>query len=276
MSQAETWGVIRDYDRSAEEPTQMFTARTSSELNLSIPFARLPDAFRVKYIDASNDDAETEKIVWNPDVGPVAVPRLEEITYRGLVSEADVTARAEYDMRQLTLRAPVWSFNAPTEAVVCRRGDLVELNHDILDRTHGSARIESVELNGSGLISALWLDQEVPVWNESDFTQVDDVTDLGDVTDVGRQTAARIRQTDGTFLTKTLSGATADARKISFATPFMAGVESDGTPLIMEGCLVAIGDLGNVTERLIVAGMEDKGDGIFNISAVPEAPQIFA
>lgn len=275
---SEKWGVIRDYDRSAEDPTQIFTPRNSNGISLAIAFPRLPDALRVRYRDSTNQDIETEITVWNPDTpGGVANPRFEEVTYRGLVALADITARAEFDLKQARLRSQFISFQAPAEAIVCRRGDLIGLNHDVLDKAHYSARIADVEYNSAGNVSAIWIDEKVEIWNEDDFTQVDDLTDIDDVTNIGRQTAVAIRRGDGTVVTHTLSGTTNDdTTKLVFATPFANGNDADGDKLVRRGNLIAVGRKGEVFERLIVAGIESAGDLVFNITAVPEAPELFA
>ncbi len=109
----------------------------------------MPDGLRASFRDASQD-YETRQIVV-PRPGFVGTPRvLEQVTYEGPVTEAEVIARATYDQEQSRYRSTFYSLDAPVEAIVARRGDLVGVQHDLLSQFAGSARIVNWTLNGSG------------------------------------------------------------------------------------------------------------------------------
>lgn len=272
---SERYGVIRDYDRSGESPVQVFGPRNSNNLSMSKAFARLPDAFRVKYRNADDDDREAEITVYRPGRGAVANPRVEEVTYVGLTGEAAAEARAEFDLKQAELRSAFWTWDAPAEALVCERGDLVGLNHYVMERQQASARIEALEWDG-GDLAAIVLDAPVQCWNEPDMTEVDDVTALDDVTDVGRQTGVVIRQSDGSLVTKTLSGVTGTRERLAFATAFDPDDDSDGRSKIRTGNLVTIGDIGQEYRRLVLIGIQPKDGLSFTLTGAAEAPQLWA
>ncbi|PHP68175.1 hypothetical protein CSC94_05860 [Zhengella mangrovi] len=272
---SEKYGVIRDYDRSAESPVQIFGPRNANSLSMSKAFARLPDAFRVKYRNADDDDREAEIIVYRPDKGQVADPRFEEVNYVGITAEAPAIARAEFDLNQAKYRSAFWSWNSPAEALVCQRGDLVGLNHWVIQRQQASARIAGLEFDGTDLVAVI-LDAPVQCWNEPDFTEVADVTLVADVIDVGRQTGIAIRQSDGSLVTKALAGSSGSRSVLEFTTAFTPDNDSDGFPKIRDGNLVTIGDLGSEYRRLIVIGIQPKDGMAFSITAAAEAPQLWA
>lgn len=272
---SEKYGVIRDYDRSAESPVQVFGPRNSNNLSMAKAFTRIPDAFRVKFRNADDDDRETEVIVYRPDKGEVANPRFEEVTYVGITDEVAAIDRAEFDLEQAVYRSAFWSWDAPAEALVCQRGDLVGLNHWVLERQHASARIAGLEFDGADLV-AIIIDTPVQCWNEPDFTEVADVTLVDDVTDIGRQTGIVIRQSDGSHVVKTLTGSTGYRSVLEFTTAFTPDADGDGNPKIREGNLVTLGDIGKEYKRLIIIGIAPKDGMSFSITAAPEAPELWA
>ena len=154
---SEVWGVIRDRDRSAEAPVQVFTPRNSSNFQWTKAFARPPEGFRVNFRDAARDYEARQITVFRPGVSS-DTGRLEQVTYEGLVTEAEVRAKALYDQAQTDLRDVFYTLDAPAEAIVCRRGSLVGVQHDSLEVQSGSGRVIDITFDGSGNITALVLD----------------------------------------------------------------------------------------------------------------------
>lgn len=271
---SETWGVIRDYDRSGDDPEQIFTSRNSSSLTMTKAFPRLPDAFRVVFQSAANDDAEEQVIVFRKGREDVVNPRIEEVRYEGIDNTADAVERAEFDLLQAELRSTFWSFSAPAEAIRVTRGDLIGVNHDVLDVTHGSARILDVEtLDGD--VVAIVLDSAVPVYAEADMTTLPDMLAVADMTIVGVTTSVAIRRSDGTTSQHPVSGVTGSHDRLEFATPVAVEDDDDGRPVIREDCLVCVGRPGTVMLRLIVTDMTYDRNQTARITAVDEAPELW-
>jgi hypothetical protein len=270
---SETWGVIRDYDRSGEEPVQVFTSRNSSGLSMTKAFARLPDAFRAVYTDANG--ADQEEIVFRPGVEDTLNPRIEEIRYDGFQASATVRARALFDLKQADLRSAFWPFKAPIEALVATRGDLIGINHDVIDRTHASARIIDVEIEG-GEIVALHLDSAVPVYNEPAWEGITAIEEVEAVEMIGLQSSIGIRQSNGLTSVHTIDGATGHRPTVVLATPVPVVLDDDDLPLIREDNLVFVGRAGNEMMRLVVHSIDYDGNQTASITAVDEAPELWA
>lgn len=274
-AQSEVWGVIRDYDRSGEDPTQIFSAANSSGLSMARAFARLPDALRCAFRDGSEDDRDRQVLVWREGREGAAAPKIEDVRYQGLKVEADVIRRARHDLRQAEKRAAVFTWQAPAEAIRCRRGDLVGINHDSIDKRHGSARVDDIEVEDGRIVAAI-ADAELELWNEPDFFATADLLAAADFFAVGRKSSIEIRRSDGLFSGHDIAGPTGTRRRIELAEPPAAETGDDGGLPIRRGNLLIAGETAKVKKRLIVAGVEFDRNLIATISAVAEAPEIFA
>ena len=250
-AQSEVWGVIRDYDRSEEDPTQIFSAANSSGLAMARAFTRLPDALRCAFRDGAEDDRDRQILVWREGRENAAPPKIEDVRYEGLAREADVIRRARHDLRQAEKRAAVFTWRAPAEAIRCRRGDLVGINHDSIDRRHGSARIDDIEVEDGRIVAAI-ADAEIEIWNEPDFHSTQDMA-AADFFAVGRRSAIEIRRSDGLFSAHDIAGPTGTRRRIELAEPISDEL-ADGGLTIRRGNLLIAGERAEVKKRLIVAG----------------------
>jgi hypothetical protein len=193
--------------------------------------------------------------------------RLEQVTYEGLVTEAEVTVRADYDLDQLQLRSTFYTLNAPAEAIICRRGDLVGVQHDALEVYSGSARVIDITYDGSGNITALKLDGAVPVRNATtDVLGSADILAEPDILALGQKTGAMIRRA-ASITVHPLGGTTGDTDTLTFA----AAISPTGIAI---GTLVSVGPLASEVRRLIVKDIEPGQDLTATIVMVDEAPGI--
>jgi hypothetical protein len=264
--QSEIWGVVRDYDRSAEAPVQIFTPRNTKGFQWTKAFARLPEGFRVDFRDSTRDYESHQITVFRPGVSS-DTGRLEQVTYEGLVTEAEVVARAAYDLAQLEQRGAFYTLEAPAEAIICRRGDLVGVQHDALEIYSGSARVIDITFDGSGNITALKLDGAVPVRNAAtDVLGSADILAEPDILALGQKTGAIIRRA-GSITVHTLGGSTGDTDTLIFAS----AISPTGIDI---GTLVSVGPLASEVRRLIVKDIEPGEDLTATIVMVDEAPGI--
>ena len=273
LYQSETYGVIQDKDRSSDSPVQIFGPRNMAGFTWSNAFARRPDGLRVKYPDSTSDYDETEIIVYASDYAGGDGGRFEEITYRGLVTEADARTRAVFDQEQARLRNTFYAFDAPAEAIVCRRGDLIGVNHDVLvgDAKHtAAARIADV-IRNSGQVEKIVLDGLVQVYDEDDLSEITDMSTVMDWSKIGLKSGVAIRRTDGSVTTHAISNPTGMTDTLTLATPVASST-------IGAGCLVHVGPVGEEYKRLLVLDITNKsrdGDNlIFGITAVDEAQEL--
>lgn len=268
--QAEVWDVAQDRDFSGSAPVQMFTPRNMNKFRWEKAFIRhRPDGLRVRFNDAANDYIERTIVV--PRIGVIApaAGRLEEIKYDGLVYEVDAVLRAVYDQQQVVDRFTFYYGEVDAEMLVCRRGDLVLVQHDTLDEFAGFSRVRSVEME-NGLIQSILLDGSVsPVGSFFDdpsspaffYTPVQFFSD-----DLG----VAIRLKDGSVIT------------------FEASVSEDGftvTPVTQPGafdtdmlereCLVSTGRLNRATRRMLVYDIRPRANLTAEMTFVDVAPQLW-
>lgn len=264
---SEIVGVSRDYDRSAESPVQMFGPRNSSGFQWTKAFARVPDGFRVNFRDEDRDFEPRQITVYRDGVSDDS-GILEQVTYEGLTTEADVIARARYDQAQPRVRGAFYSIEAPAEAIVCRRGDLVGVSHDSLDEMSGSGRIVDL-LEEDGLVTGIVLDGAVAVETTADVHATADWHAVRDVHALGRQSGVAVRRSDGSVTVHALANATGETDALVFEAP-VAGAG------IVGGTLAAVGRVGREFSRMIVFAVSPKENLEASLTLVDEAAELWA
>lgn len=257
---ADVWGVVRDYDRSAESPVQIFTPRNSGNFRWSKAFRNLPDGLRVTY-DCSLCDNEPRQIsVFRPGISRDN-GRMEQVRYEGLIVQADVVKRARYDLAQLEKRATLFNLDVGWDALVCRRGSLVGVVHDAVARNVGFARV--VE----GGTDRVTLDTAVPFYDEPEVHAVSNIYDVEDVWLLGATTRAEVRYPTGDVVTVDLTVNESESDVLEFADP---------QTFVPYGALVAIHAIVPEFRRMLVFDMQFRENEEATLTLVDEAPEIFA
>lgn len=261
---SEIWGVMVDRDTSAEAPVQLFTPRNSEGFSWRRAMPRLPDGLRVNFRDADLDYEPRQITVLRPGGSPRGI--LEQADFEGLVHEDDVRRRAQYDLDQPVYRGTFYSLSAPAEAIICRRGSLVAVQHDLIERHGGTARVATVYLDTADMVTALDLDCEVPLVVRPSWAAISNLAAVEDMSLIGATSAALIQGTDGVDAVHPLTG-DGDADHIVFASPIPAtGIE--------DGVLVAVGLLGRETLRCKVFDIEPREDLKAALTLVDEANEV--
>lgn len=276
--QSEFWGVVQDRDRSAEAPVQIFTPRNSARLSYQKAFPLLPHGLRVRYRDRTREYEDAPVLTvydegYSADGagGTLPAERLEEITYDGITDEIAARARATFDMAQSRLRATVYSLEVDAEGLVATRGDLFGLQHDILARSAGFARVKEKILE-SGNVIGLRLDSKIPTAIGGDFFSIPDLFTCPDIFAPEGTTGIAIRMKDGSGLIveQELSDPTGYTDEVEFETPFL-----DPGDALDEGCLIASGELGTEYLRLILSDVQPAPDLRASLTGLDEAPGLW-
>jgi len=251
--------VVRDRDRSADAPEQIFTPRNSRGYQWTKAFPRLPEGLGVNFRVASRDCEMRQITVFRRGISS-DTGRLEQVAYEGLVTEAEVTARATYDLERMVQRAVFHLLEAPAEAIICCRGSLVGVQHDSVDEHSGSGRVIDITLDGAGDITAIKLDAAVPVRNNGDFLASPDILALG------AQTGVMIRRaTEATVHRVTNASGTSDT------LTFSPAIDPAGIGI---GTLVSVGPLNREVLRLLVFTIYPAPDLTATLTFANEAPGI--
>lgn len=277
LRMSETWGIIRDYDRSDEDPVQVFTARNLRGFRMSKAFARLPDAFRVVWPDGDTRDARDEVVIFRPGKEDIPNPRIEEVTYDVYKTEAKAVQRGRFDLAQGEARSAFFSWLAPIESIVCQRGDLVGINHYVLERSHDAARIVDVEIVADEIV-AFNLDAAVQVYDELDMLDTPDMLDVADMLLVGAQTSVSVRDHNSVIAQPmAVVGPSGKTDRLELVTSIPVELDDDDSdPLMREGNLAWVGQSGAEILRLIITDIKPGRDFVAQITAVDEAPELFA
>ena len=256
--QSDLFGVVRDRDRSAEGPVQIFSPRNSANFKWAKGFPPRLDGYRITFNDAE-EDYEPRQIIH-----PEGAEMTEQVEFSALVTEADVRQRADYDLNTQDFRGVFYDWDAPSEAIKCRRGDLVQMNHDMLSEQHASGRIIDIELDAAGLVTAVLVNNDMPALDFLDWDEIEpedwETLDMGTI---GLSAGVVLR--GDSISTHT---ATTDGPVITLDTPVaIAGLAFDD--------LAIVGPARNEGVRLLVRDMRPRDDLTWTITAVDEAPEIW-
>lgn len=262
LYQADKFGVVRDRDRSADSPVQIFTPSNTVGVSWSRGYPKRPDGFRATFVDA-NRDYETRQIIHPEDAA-----RTEQVTIEGLVSESDVRDRLQYDLDSSRLRSVFYTWDAPADAIVCRRGSLVGLSSDVLSKRASTGRVADYEINDSDEITAIRLENEPDLTAEFTWGSITDLGNVGDIGAIGATYGIAIRRKGETVSVHEVTSSSLGDEWVDLVTPaVLTGLS--------ENDLAAIGPLGQEYRRLIVVSMDPKSLTEWTLTAVPEAPELW-
>lgn len=267
--QSELWDVAQDRDFSSIAPAQVFTPRNMKGFRWDKAFIRRrPEGLRVSFQNRDEDFVERTIIVPREDILAGQAGILEEIRYDGLVDEHKVVAKAVYDQLQSTERFTFYRGTVDAEILVCRRGDLVLVQHDILDEQAGFARLERVSYDTNGDAVGFILDSSVP--QSTSFFTTPTSFFTTPTAFFSNTIGASIRLTDGTVISFE-AFLTGDDDNILVPT---APVENVNDTLLTRDCVVTTGKLQRQNRRLIVFDIRPRADLTADVTFVDEAPTL--
>lgn len=246
--QSETWGVSWERDRSAEAVVQIFTPANSKNFGFKKGFARFTDALRCQFRDANQNYEPREEFVAAVG-GNTVTPRVEQKEYAGLVTSTEVTRRAGYDLAEQKFRTVFYTLDADADAIVCRRGDLVMVQSDVLTGVASTGYV-SAKTTAAGNITSLTFDRAIT---------------LG----AGPNVIA-VRGYDGTILTATVAEVSITTDTLTLTSALADSAEVD------DGALVMAGEGGKTWRRLIVTDITYQADYVATVTLADEAPELLA
>lgn len=178
------YSVVQDVPRTAI--VQHFSPRNSTGFGGARAFKKNPHALRVSFVNPDKGYQRDERVVYDDGYnadgsgGLTAATEFTDLSLWG-VADADQAWRdARYHIASHRLRPEIFTISADVEHIVCNRGDLVRVSHDVIGVGYGGARIKSVTNSGGAFVSAT-MDEEFYF-------------------DPSQSYAARLRADDGTEL----------------------------------------------------------------------------
>jgi len=142
------WGVVIDKPRAYT--TQHFTPHNSWGFESTKNLPILPHAFRVTIPDESLAYQPNELLIYNYGYaataigGKKAAELFEQLTLPGVTNADQATRLARWHFAQIKLRPETYSLTVDFEQLVCTRGDLVKVTHDVPRWGTGTGRIKSI------------------------------------------------------------------------------------------------------------------------------------
>ena len=149
------WGVVIDQARTYV--TQHFTPHNSWGFESTKLLPRLPDAFRVTFPNRDKAYQTDELIVFNYGKTLATAEVFEEISLPGVTNAQQAKHLARWHLAQLKLRPEIYTINTDFEYLVCTRGDLVRVSHDVPLWGTGTGRLKAIGTNTLGLTEPVYL-----------------------------------------------------------------------------------------------------------------------
>lgn len=255
------YSVVRDVRQSV--PVQHFTPRNSRDFRGSKVFADIPHALRVQFLDRDNNFERGERIVLNDgyqidgkdafgNAAPALPPATEYETLEmfGVTSAEEAWKHGRYHLAVARLRPESYEISTDIEHLVCNRGDLVLVTHDVPLFGLGFGRVVRTIVDTDNNQLGLVLDSKVTM-------------------EAGKTYSIRVRLEDGTSFIRFLQTEEGEQTKVRFVGPV---APAERRPAADN--LFMFGEMGLESRELIVKSIEIDPDLGARISLVDHAPAV--
>jgi len=258
------WSVVVDKPRAYT--TQYFTPHNSWGFESTKALPRLPHAFRVTIVDEEQAYQPTEHIIFNYGYnldgtgGKTIATLFESITLPGVTNANQARFLARWHHAQLKLRPETYTLNTDFEYLVCNRGDVVKVSHDVPLWGVASGRIKAI-VNST----TLELTEPVNLTHGKTYrilVRVNDKTKPNGTTKTIDLAATSPTLTTGNTVT------VSTIKLVSSAPIVVAdGIEADN--------LFMLGEIGYETQELVVLNVEPTSSTGAKLTLVDYAPSIY-
>lgn len=238
------WTVVVDKPRPY--PVQYFTPHNSWGFESVKALPKQPDAFRVVFPNEQKNYQEDEIICYNTGKNAANSELYEELTLPGITNSMLAARHARWHLAQLKLRPELYSFNTDMEYLVCTRGDMVRVAHDVPMWGTATGRVEKYI-------------------NSTSISLSEDV-----YLQIGKTYVIRIRLANGTSVARQLPAVSQSNyyRTITLTSALSA---SEGAA----GNLFMIGELEKETQELIVLSIEPSTNYTARLTLVDYSPSLY-
>lgn len=264
-----TFGVVRDLVQSV--PVQHFTPRNSRNFRGSKVFRDVPHAIKARFINPETGWEIDERFVLDDGysldlgdgLGPVdafgnpaptlpQATKFEAIQFFGVTSADQAWKEARYHLAAAKLRPEVYEFETDVEHIVCTRGDLIRLTHDVPLFGLTAGRVKGVTTDGGGNVTAVTVDEPVPLLED------------------GTHYSLRVRRSDGTSVVAEIVPVAGPQTSLTLLAPIPAA------SAVAAGDLFMAGVYGQESIAAVVTRIEMTRDMGARITCVDAAPAIHA
>lgn len=243
------WGVI--IDRPQATPVSHITPRNSWEFSAAKMFADKPHAFRIRFPNEDQGYRQDERIVYLTGYSAANATKFETIELPGVVDPDLIWKHGSFHAAAAELRPERWTFKQQLEHLVYRRGDRVLITHDVLLVGLASGRIKALELDTSGDVAGVTVDEALPM------------------TSAGTSYGMSIRTATNAQVTAQVVTVVGEQTQVTFTTPIPAA----SAPAV--GDLFGFGELGSETDDALILSIEPEEDHRASIQAIPYRAAVY-
>ena len=242
------YSVVRDVPQSV--PVQMFTPRNSWGFKSTKQFVNRPHALKCRFVNPDKDWGQDEVIVYDDGYDATNATLFETIDMLGVTRGSQGWRDGRYHMAVSKLRPETYELSADIEHLVCKRGDLVRVAHDVPRFGLAQGRIKSIATDGGGAITAMTIDESA-------------------VLAAGVSYAVRVRNAKNQQTVAAIQPVVVDTetKTLTLAAPLSAAAAAVGD-------LVAWGETSRETVELIVKSIRRTGDLSARLELLDAAPAV--
>ena len=240
------WTVVVDKPRSGV--VQHFTPHNSWGFESTKILPRIPDAFRITIADEEKGYQANEYRVYNVGKNDSNAELFEEISLPGVTNFAQAKHIAQWHMAQLKLRPEMYSLSVDFEYLVCNRGDVVRVTHDVPLWGSGSGRIKNCAVGTANI------------------TLTEDI-----YLESGKPYNIRVRTNAGISALKALTAITTTGyyNSITLTAPLTSGDNINSDDLFM------LGEVSKESQELVVLSIEPSDNVSAKLTLADYSPQIY-
>ena len=240
------WSVV--VDKAQSTPVQHFTPRNSYNFKAEKSYPGDVHALRVRFVNRDKDWQRDERIVYADGYDSSSATKFESIDAPGITDPDHIWKFGRFHLAQAWARPEVWIFGVDFENLVCQRGDLVVITHDLINAGLASGRVKSLTDNGVNITGF----------------ESDEVLTM----ESGKSYGVSFRTASNKAVVKAVDLSVGDNTSLTFTTPFPIGD-------ISEGDLFGFGESGSETLEGLVLSVMPSGDMSAEVRVTPYDSSIY-
>lgn len=228
-------------------PKQVVTPRNSWDFSLGKSFMEVPHAWRIPFANEEKEYLTDEYIVYADGYNASNATVFETLSFEGVTKASQIYKMGRYYHNVIKLRPETYTFNMDMENLVCNRGDLMIINHDVPAYGIKTARIKECIFNEDNQCTGVVLD---------DFI----------VFEQGRNYYLRNRYSDGSFGVFNITNQYDEGSSEIYTIYFEKPLDSIDIPDNGDLCMLGVTEVETV--QVLIKNISPQNDLTATIEAV--------
>jgi hypothetical protein len=231
--------IIQDIPRTT--PIQHFSSRNSWGFSGAKAFPDMPHGLKMSFVNKDSGYSPDERIVYDDGYnedgssGKTVATKFQSLKVWGITDPNQIWKDARYQIACARLRPEVFTLNCDIEHLVCTRGDLIRITHDVPLFGVQAGRIKSLTADGNLDIIEIEVDEL--------FTM-----------ELAKSYGIRIRKSDGSSIYRGVTTVDGDNSNLILSSVILAA-DSPTT-----GDLVMFGEASEESVEMLVIAVEPQKD----------------